>query len=263
MEGSRVHEPLTIIMNLLRLSAMIMLLGQSGHVLAGPGLSGMEAIRAVVRERGTVYLNRVVQCRGEHGADQPEAWRVVASDPSDTRGGLREFFVNASGVVTEGTLSGGAAVARLPLKSVKTDSTVAFRLAEGTARQARVGFHVVDYQLMASGSPATPVWQMRLQDAMGRTVGEVAVSASSGRVLRAQWFRVVENPPQESTGNAAGTSAEELWYRTREVAGRGAGVVRDGISRAGTWIRGKVRRDGVSEPYYIPPPGPGPDRGLR
>jgi hypothetical protein len=245
-------------MKLLRLAMMILLPGTPWSVVAGEGLSGMDAIRAVVRERGTGYLNRVVQCRGEHGADQPEAWRVVASDPSDGRGGLREFFVNAAGVVTEGTVAGAVAGARIPLKSVKTESTVAFRLAEGAAQQARVGFHAVDYQLAASGSPAVPVWQMRLQDALGRTVGEVAVSASAGKILRIQWYRVVERPPDEATGNAAGSSAEELWYRTREVAGRGAGVVRDGLSRAGTWIREKVRRDGGSEPYLVPLPRQGP-----
>ena len=252
-----------IAMKLLRIAVMILLPGMPWSVVAGEGLSGMEAIRAVVRERGTVYLNRVVQCRGEHGADQPEAWRVVASDPSDRRGGLREFFVNAAGVVTEGTVSAAVAGARIPLKSVKTDSTAAFRLAEGAARQARVGFHAVDYQLAASGSPAVPVWQMRLQDALSRTVGLVTVSASTGKVLRAQWYRVVASPPDEAAGHAAGSSAEELWYRTREVAGRGAGVVRDGISRAGTWIRGKVRRDGIADPYYVPPPGSSPAAGVR
>jgi hypothetical protein len=250
-------------MKLLRIAMIILLTGMPWSVVAGEGLSGMDAIRAVVRERGTGYLNRVVQCRGEHGADQPEAWRVLASDPSDGRGGLREFFVNAAGVVTEGTVAAAVAGARIPLKAVKTDSTAAFRLAEGAARQARVGFHAVDYQLAASGSPAVAVWQMRLQDALGRTVGEVAVSASAGRVLRTQWYRVVENPPDEAAGHAAGSSAEELWYRTREVAGRGAGVVRDGISRAGTWIRGKVRRDGMAEPYYVPPPAASPAAGFR
>lgn len=250
-------------MKLLRTAMMVLLTGMSWSAAAGEGLSGMDAIRAVVRERGTGYLNRVVQCRGEHGADQPEAWRVVASDPADRQGGLREFFVNAAGVVTEGTVAGAATASRIPLKSVKTDSPAAFRLAEGAARQARVGFHAVDYQLAAAGSPAVPVWQMRLQDALGRTVGEVSVSASAGRVLRTRWYRVVENPPDEASGHAAGSSAEELWYRTREVAGRGAGVVRDGISRAGTWIRGKVRREGNAEPYYVPPPAQSPAAGVR
>ena len=240
------------------LRPLAFLLLSAGPSLAN-GLSARDALRTAGRERGAAYLTRIVLVTGENGADQPTAWRIVASDPDGT---LREFFISNSGVIAEGPLPPKAAASTnsplLSLKSVAFDSTLAFSRAEAAAKTARIGFHSVHYRLQTPARSSSPVWFLVLNDALGRKTGEVTVSASSGKILATQWF---------STSSAASTpsqqpssQAEELWYRTRDVAGRSASAVKDSLNRASSWIRTRVSPSTTpaTSPYYVPPRSPRP-----
>lgn len=240
------------------LRSLASLLLTAGPTLAD-GLSARDALRTAGRERGAAYLTRIVLVTGENGADQPAAWRMVAADADGT---LREFFINDSGVIAEGPLPPKAAATAnsplLSLKSVAFDSTLAFSRAEAAAKTARIGFHSVHYRLQTPARSSSPLWFLVLNDALGRKTGEVTVSASSGKILATQWFSTTSaaaNPSQQPS-----SQAEELWYRTRDVAGRSASAVKDSFNRAGSWIRTKVSPSTAPapSPYYVPPRSPRP-----
>ena len=240
------------------LRSLAFLLITAGPTLAD-GLSARDALRTAGRERGAAYLTRIVLVTGENGADQPTAWRMVAADADGT---LREFFINDSGVIAEGPLPPKAAASAnsplLSLKSVAFDSTLAFSRAEAAAKTARIGFHSVHYRLQTPARSSSPLWFLVLNDALGRKTGEVTVSASSGKILATQWFSTTSaaaNPSQQPS-----SQAEELWYRTRDVAGRSASAVKDSLNRAGSWIRTKVSPSTAPapSPYYVPPRSPRP-----
>ncbi len=240
------------------LRSLAVLLLSAGSSFAG-AISARDALRTAGRERGAAYLTRIVLVTGENGADQPAAWRMVASDADGT---LREFFINESGVIAEGPLPPKAAASAnsplLSLKSVAFDSTLAFSRAEAAAKAARIGFHSVHYRLQSPARASSPVWFLVLNDALGRKTGEVTVSASSGKILATQWFSTTaaaSNPSQQPS-----SQAEELWYRTRDVAGRSASAVKDSLNRASSWIRTKVSPSTAPapSPYYVPPRSPRP-----
>ena len=236
-----------------RLACLLLLTLLPAAIAAG-GISAKDAVRTVGRERGAAYLNRLVQIIGENGADQPAAWRIIAAD---SQGTLREFFVSDRGILAEGPVPPAAAPQingpRIPLKSVAIDSTQAFGRAEAAARSARVGFNSINYRLRCLELSTNPAWFLQLNDVTGRKVGEVTVSAGKGTVLRTQWFPRGATPPQDVGRGTppASSQAEELWYRTRDVAGRGATAVKNGLNRAGNWIRDKVNPQPPL--YYVPP----------
>ena len=90
------------------------------------------------------------------------------------------------------------------------------------------------------------------------TPSSTSASASSGKILATQWFSTTaaaSNPSQQPA-----SQAEDLWYRTRDVAGRSASAVKDSLNRASSWIRTKVSPSSAPapSPYYVPPRSPRP-----
>ena len=228
---------------------LITLLGAFTLPAAAKGLAAKEAMRTLARERGASWLERIVQLNGDRGQDQPAAWHIVASDG---QGGLREFFVGAKGIISEGSVPANVVPqVQGPLvrqKKFTLDSTMAFMKANAAAKKARIGFDSAIYRLRAGESGAS-VWHLQLNNAAGQKVADVAVSASSGRVT--QMLAFTPPPPQQPP---LPTTAPPVLVRTREVVSRGTQGVGRGLNRAGEWISRKFSPQPAPPPYYVPPP---------
>jgi hypothetical protein len=154
-----------------------------------------EAIRALARERGADLLNRVVHVVGHRGAQQPAVWRIVVRE---NHGMLREFFLSNGQVISEGLVPAKAAQqlagAAVPMKSVTADSADAFAKADAIAREARIPFTSVNYQLRCLELSQNPAWFLQLMDSQGNRVGALSISAATGEILSRQWFTVAAAP---------------------------------------------------------------------
>lgn len=137
-------------------------------------------------------MRKIVEMRGTYAQSQPEEWTVVAySSSSSTR--LRSFWAGSGRSTDEGE-NDDFYPYKMPAgffakEDLKIDSPAAFSKAELAARAAKVGFDNVDYWLRCRDFSGEPVWGITLKDADNYVVGFVAISGSSGAVLRTAWFR--------------------------------------------------------------------------
>ena len=158
----------------------------AGQVPARAGLQQLED------KFGPAAVRRIVEMTGTAGDPQPQEWRVTA--PAPGRGDLlREFWIGDQRVTDEG-LSDDFYPDRLPkgflaLERVKLDSTQAFAMTEQVARDAGIGFDVINYKLHCREYSDEPVWTLTLLDREDTIVGSVHLSADSGKILRSVWMR--------------------------------------------------------------------------
>jgi len=158
----------------------------AGQVPARAGLQQLED------KFGPGAVRRIVEMTGTAGDPQPQEWRVTA--PAPGRGDLlREFWIGDQRVTDEG-LSDDFYPDRLPkgflaLERVKLDSTQAFAMTEQVARDAGIGFDVINYKLHCREYTDEPVWTLTLLDREDTIVGSVHLSADSGKILRSVWMR--------------------------------------------------------------------------
>ena len=141
---------------------------------------------------GRPAVSRIVEITGTAGDPQPLEWRVTAVAPnrSDL---LREFWIGDQRVTDEG-LSDDFYPDRLPkgyfaIERLKLDSTQAFAMTEQVARDAGIGFDVINYKLHCREYSDEPVWTLTLLDREDTIVGSVHLSGESGRLLRTVWMR--------------------------------------------------------------------------
>jgi|GEM_PF-753312 len=160
--------------------------GAAEPVPARLGLQQLEA------KFGRPAVRQIVEMTGTAGDPQPLEWRVTAIAPgrSDL---LREFWIGDQRVTDEG-LSDDFYPDRLPkgflsLERVKLDSTQAFAMTEQVARDAGIGFDVINYKLHCREYSDEPVWTLTLLDREDTIVGSMHLSADSGKLLRTVWMR--------------------------------------------------------------------------
>jgi hypothetical protein len=229
-------------------------IGMTTWAAAAPAtVTAKEAIRTVGRDRSAQVLNAIVHVMGDGGVPQPSVWRVVAAQ---SNGVLREYFVGAAGVVSEGAVPRSASASvtgpSVPLSAVQIDSNRAFAIAEKAARAAKIGFDSVSYRLRCLELSEKPAWFLQLNDLRGVKVGEISISASTGKVLRMAWFQ----PPAPTAAPARPGQATGpvVWNRAAPAVNRGVAGVRNGFGRAGQWIRGKFQPYAAPQ-YYVPSRG--------
>ena len=157
-----------------------------------------KALHLVGAERDHALLHRVIEVKGRNGAPQPEKWVVVLDDPI-ARGGVREIEVANRRIVSERTpvktYSGSSEGIVMNFQKLNLDSDGAFTLAEQQARNARIGFHAVDYVLRCEESNAAPTWVLQLLDEKQRNIGSIVISADNGAVLSTTLGRVQGSQP--------------------------------------------------------------------
>jgi hypothetical protein len=146
----------------------------------------------------------VVEIRGERGEPQPREWTFLLSDPK-ARGGVREVTVAEGRITSERTPLRGLAVMTglvpLDTKILAFDSDKVFRTVQAEAAKSEIGFHWIDYTLLTDPQSNAPVWNVKLYDYMGASVGTIRISASGGSVvspLRPSPVAGAEPAPSES-----------------------------------------------------------------
>lgn len=233
--------------------------GLTGSVLAQG--TGLEALGVLVREKGVAAGGQVVLLAGDRGAEQPGVWRVVTRDPVYA-GRFREYLVKAGRVVAEQAVpaaeSGALATAPLVREKIRIDSPIVFWRAHTEAKKALIGFDMVDYELRNAEFSTRPVWVVRLRRKAGTQVGELAVSAESGNVLRRTWFEAgrktetraatVSQPKRQLTSEALSDTAQQAWQGTRTGIKEGTKAVKTGLSKASTTVGGWLIRAGGGTP---------------
>lgn len=186
---------------------LILLLGMALPSLRADGESAFTALREARKVSAGAALSGL---SGTRGGPQPNAWKVVFSDPS-LRGGVKEVVVSGGSVTEQRTPQHGyAGVGALPtidITRLKFDSTAAFAVANQQARQRSLGFNWVDYDLRPNNVTAIPEWVLTLYDHMGARVGVIHLSAVDGTVLMPM---EVGLPPVEQTANDDGDSDEKI-----------------------------------------------------
>lgn len=150
---------------------------------AGPALAVFPAIAA--QPYGSAV--QVVEIRGERGDPDPGQWTAIMKDPG-ARGGVREITFSDGQITSERTpLRGASEVADLPpipRSAVSVDSSRVFQIAQREAVKNQIGFHWIDYRLAADPAAGVPVWDARLIDNMGASVGSLRISAVDGTLVR-------------------------------------------------------------------------------
>ncbi len=174
---------------LLGLAAVLVMpcaLAEGGQVPA------LEGLRHLEKEFGRAAIERIAEMTGVGGVPQPEEWRVTTTDlrRADI---LHEFWIGENRVTDEGT-NDDYYPDKLPkgffkLGRVKLDSTQAFAMTEQVARDAGVGFDVINYKLHCREYSDEPVWTLTLLDRHEDIVGSVHLSADTGEMLRTVWMK--------------------------------------------------------------------------
>ena len=264
------------------LGAALLLTGLASSA-AAQQTTGLEALDNLTGFKGAAIGSRVVALQGERGAEQPAIWRVVAKDPAFP-GQFREYEVKAGRVISEQAVppaeAGTYVTTPLVRGKLKIDSPVVFWRAHTEGRKALIGFDAVDYELRNAEFSTTPVWVVRLRTKKGTLVGELAVSAESGQVLRRSWYeagRQTARKTQTRTTPAAGSpapataaineTAQQAWQGTRKGWNQGKKAVQTGFSKASTTVGGWLLKAGQAtaptstessarKPAAAPPPKP-------
>jgi hypothetical protein len=228
------------------LIALIALQGFSSLSLAGT--SAKQAVETLKRVEGGSIETRLIRMTGRFGQDQPQEWEILA------RRGNRfaMYIVDRESVLSVSKIRTNAPK-NLSMKAVQIDSPKAFLIADKSAKKASVSFDSLSYDLKPRSDNGNPVWIVSLADSVGITVGQVHISADSGKVLLSNWdrgqlnrqaTRVASAPTTSSTGGSRGIISDG---RTESVKTSSTmDGVRGGLANVGSSIRGVFRKNEVS-----------------
>lgn len=167
-----------------------------------PPVTSTLALKTLAKSKGADFLGRIVLVEGRYGEHQPRAWRVQALD-REVPGRVREFMVSGGGVDTDRVILSWKHSRTVPINLVSVHSQSAFVKSELAAKDAKVGFDRLDYQLIMPSESEEPVWIVSLLRAGGVRVGEVQIGAESGRVLRKAWPGPAAAPARTPTVSQA------------------------------------------------------------
>lgn len=173
----------------------LLLLSSSGFSQES-GQSARAALKTLAQAKGADFLGRVIMVEGRYGNHQPKVWRILALDPQ-MQGRLREFMVNGDQIDSERLLIAWKQGRRVPLREVTIDSSDAFLQADLAAKDAKIGFDSLDYQLILPAGAKEPLWLVTLVGKTGDAVGEVHVGARSGIVSRKAWQKSDTGPAKQ------------------------------------------------------------------
>jgi len=162
-----------------------------------------QALRTIGSERSQALLQNVIEVKGRDGTPQPLVWTILINDPL-ARGGVREIEVSKGHVASERTpiktYSGQGEGIALNFQKLNLDSQGAFAVAETEARNAKIGFFCVDYNLQCKDVGSAPIWVVQLLDDQQHSVGSVSIAADTGAIVSSTFVSVVETKSEWAAG---------------------------------------------------------------
>ncbi|MEI6279259.1 MAG: hypothetical protein WCQ16_07755 [Verrucomicrobiae bacterium] len=173
----------------------------------GAAFSGLEAVK--VQSYGKSA--QVMEIRGERGEPQPQEWTLLLSD-TKARGGVREVTVADGKITSERTPLRGmtdiAGLTPLDTNRLAFDSDKVFRVVQAAAKKNEIGFHWIAYTLRTDAPSNAPVWNVKLFDHMGASVGTIRISAADGSIVNrlqaSPAARVEPTPAEHALGGILG-----------------------------------------------------------
>lgn len=154
--------------------------------------SGIPSLDAFLTFNQTSNSQEVVGMTGFYGQEQPKQWLILTRD-KDSPDSMTEFVVSGK------TVQAKRQVRRLPNQDLpgialnrsrlKVDSNVAFKIVESLAKDRKVGYDSVHYQLRCRDLNTEPVWMINLLDLAGKSIGIHYISAESSAILRSVWHQ--------------------------------------------------------------------------
>lgn len=248
------------------LSTLVFLLGMIVTGMAAPGIPAKEAFRLLTKATGPAVSSKVVYVSGPLGQDQPQVWLFTIRNSQG-------FFVeyNMTGKKLIGSRNVPAFAVGKPITSArwKIDSASAFLTAEKIARQTKLGFDSMNYELRCAEFSDLPVWFLTLLDSRRAKIAEITISAETGAVLRKNFFAPApaiagpQGAPPPAPGqtmdlNQNPQSPTTMWDKTKSTLNRSGEAVKNGATRTGTAIKGWLNRITGREPapqqYYYGQP---------
>lgn len=176
--------------SLIAVAAALVISSVSSQAQAQKPVPAKQAISVVLQEYGNTYRNRLVAVVGQKGEHQPTHWHVMAYDIKDAR--RVAYFKVTNGKISAATVlneeqSAARRGASFALDHLRKNSTDVFLIADVAARNAKVGFDSVGYEINGRGIGQAPVYAVELRDANQKVVGTLVVDGASGAVLGANW----------------------------------------------------------------------------
>lgn len=205
---------------------------------AGPAFAGIEAVKT------QPYGNAsgIVEIRGERGEPQPREWTLLLSDPK-ARGGVREVTVVEGKITAERTPLHGmadiAGLAPLDTNHLAYDSDKIFAAVQSETKKSEIGFHWIDYTLRTDPQSHAPVWNVKLYDYMGASVGTIRISAADGSIvsplqvnpdLRARTDSTSKESPMGGIANDVSTAAGRAAKSTKDSALHFIGSLQEAVT---------------------------------
>ncbi len=190
-----------------------LLLSSALSGLASAPKTDRSALDVLGKQVSSESLKQVVQVKGFNGQDQPREWRVVLFQPREA-GKFRLYRVRDGKVVdneqltdeTAAELPGGV----VPYDKVRVNSAQVFRIADREAKEAKVGFDSISYELRCRELSQDPVWYVDLRDHRNLAVGRLYVSALDGDLLGKVWYPQSQETSPASAPDSAASDGQPL-----------------------------------------------------
>jgi hypothetical protein len=184
-------------MRLVTVTFLIAVLAAASH--AAESMSALSALKLLPPEKASLLC----RIEGREGAPTPQRWYLLVYDPSQ-ESAVQEFVVADGKVVATRSLSQFASV--LTPEDVigggvlSIDSSQAFATVQSYARYNRTNVESLNYRLSKDSGSKEPVWSVKCISPSGKSIGEVAIAATDGRVIAQQGFAY--DPPSSMVATA-------------------------------------------------------------
>ncbi|MCB1204488.1 MAG: hypothetical protein KDN18_09530 [Verrucomicrobiae bacterium] len=174
----------------------VIAIGWGGILLAAPrevhsGEEGLVAFDEFLEGGGLGPDEKILGMVGFCGQALPAEWLFLTGKPDDFGAGLRESVFAQGKILAERTLKvfAGQDLPHLPIERgrLKVTTANAYETAVARAKDEKVSFKSVRYQLRVRDAGNEPVWLISFLNRAQVGIGVVYVSAETGEVLRENW----------------------------------------------------------------------------
>lgn len=154
-------------------------------------ISSFAGLQLVEDRFGPTATEGIVEMRGRRGQTQPESWELIVYDQRSPFL-MKEFWIGGAKTIDRGPYQDFypdyAPDGFINRSKLQIDSTAAFRILNGEAERAGVGFDSISYHLRCREFSDEPLWRLTALDIDDYPVGRVDLSGATGEVMRTVWY---------------------------------------------------------------------------